>query len=419
VTTSLPGTVLAPGFEPLEEVFHRGLSRQGSGGAAFSATVDGVEVVSLYGGQSGPGRAWQRETPAVLMSTTKGFAGLCAAMLSDRGLLDPDAPVVDYWPEFGAKGKERTLVRHVLLHTCGVIGLPRSAQLLGWDGRGWDDLDAIAAGLADAEPAWEPGTRQGYHAVTYGWLVGELVRRVTGRTLGQFFREEVAEPLGIATAVGVAREVFDTVAVVDTQALMHHPWPKRLVVEAAARRMRDPATMAGRAFLGDGERSIMDVVAGLLALPAFLAAEIPSSNGVSSASDLARVFAVLANDGALGDVQLLSPETVRRFAEPVARYDDAVVGASLPFPLAQLARRASRVTRSLGYVVNEPGAGPRRLGPNPRAYGSEGAGGQVGFCDHDARVSVGFVRNGLSESPQHVLDLVAALYRCLEARGSL
>ena len=124
----------------------------------------------------------------MIMSATKGLTTLCAHVLEDRGELDLDAAVVRYWPEFGRRGKGRTTVRQLLSHQSGAIGVPGSDELLSWDGTGWDDTAAIAAAVASAAPAWEPGTKHGYHGVTFGWLVGELVRRICGSSLGTFFR---------------------------------------------------------------------------------------------------------------------------------------------------------------------------------------------------------------------------------------
>ena len=169
----------------------------GDGGGAFCAFVDGECVVDVWTGVAGPdGRAWEEDTRAVIMSSTKGMTTLCAHILEDRGELDLDAPVARYWPEFGQAGKSATTVRQLLSHQSGAIGVPGADELLSWDGRGWKDTEAIAAAIASGEPAWEPGTRHGYHGVTFGWLVGELVRRISGQSLGTFFEAEVAGPLG-------------------------------------------------------------------------------------------------------------------------------------------------------------------------------------------------------------------------------
>ena len=211
-------------FALVEDAFARGLAKQRAGGAAFAATIDGQQVVSLWGGEARPGVPWREDTPATVMSVSKGFAALCVQVLVDRGLLDVDALVTDYWPEYGANGKQRTTVRHVLTHRAGVVGLPDSASLLGWDGSGWEDSDTIAVRLAAAVPAWEPGTAHGYHAVTFGWLVGELVRRVSGHTLGRIFRDEIADPLGLRTAIGVGPDRMADVALVHAAGLFHAPF---------------------------------------------------------------------------------------------------------------------------------------------------------------------------------------------------
>lgn len=400
-------------FGQLEDVFTKGVRRQGVGGAAFAATVDGEQVVSLWGGEARPGVPWQEDTPAVTMSVTKGWAAMCVQVLVDRGLLDVDARVADYWPEYACNGKERTTVRHVLNHQAGVVGLPDSPRLLGWDGRGWEDLDAITAGLAAATPVWEPGSASGYHAVTYGWLVGELIRRVSGRTMGQFFAEEIARPLGIASAVGVDEERMAATAAVSAAAMSRPPLPLRPLMSKVNAAMRDPGTLLGQAFLADGTQSIMDQAEGLLRRPEFFRAELPSSNGISSAADLARLYAVLACDGEVDGIRLLSKEVVAAFAAPEMTVDDQVFARSCTFLGSGLLLRQMKATKTLGYGLNAADPKKRRFGPNPRAYGSEGAGGQLAFCDPDRRVAVGFVRSALNNSPAFLVELVNAFYRCL------
>ncbi|MCU1601289.1 MAG: hypothetical protein JWO22_1998 [Frankiales bacterium] len=397
----------------VEEVFAKGLRKQGVGGAAFSATVDGRQVVSVWGGSVRPGTPWQEDTPAVTMSVTKGWAAMCLQVLIDRGQLDVDALVSDYWPEYGCNGKERTTVRHVLNHSAGVPGLPDSPSLIGWDGTGWDDLPAITARLAASRPVWEPGTVSGYHAVTYGWLVGEIVRRITGRTLGQFFASEIAKPLGIRSAIGVDAERMADVAEVHPADLLAAPFVLRPLVNKVNAAMRTPSSLLGQAFLADGTRSIMDAHE-LLRSEGFFRAEIPSSNGVSSASDLARLYAVLACGGAVGDVRVLSPEVVALFARHELTTGDEVFSRSCDFFGGSLLTKRIRIVKTLGYTLNQPGSGKPRYGPDPTSYGSEGAGGQLAFCDPGRRVSVGFVRSGLSPSPAFALQLVDALYRCLD-----
>ncbi len=213
---------VAPGFEQVAELLAQGTvvnvggrertANLGAGGGAFAAFVDGERVVDVWAGFARPQQRWAEDTRAVVMSATKGLTTLCAHLLYDRAQLDLDLPVVAYWPEFGAAGKEGTTVRQMLSHQSGAIGLPEPARILSWDGAGWDDTGAIAAALASAPSAWVSGSKHGYHGVTFGWLIGELVRRVSGKSLGTFFREEVARPLGLESDIGTPLERQSTVA---------------------------------------------------------------------------------------------------------------------------------------------------------------------------------------------------------------
>ena len=215
----------------------------GGGGGAFCAYVDGECVVDVWAGAAAPGRAWERDTRAVVMSSTKGLTALCAHLLEDRGELDLDAPVTRYWPEFGCLGKEPTTVRQLLSHQSGAIGLPGSDDLLSWDGRGWSDTVAIAAGVARGAPAWEPGTRHGYHGVTFGWLVGELVRRISGTSLGTFFEAEVARPLGVAGSVSIGTPPAELGSVATVMEFGVKPGKQ------SALRTIDPDSKSGRSVL--------------------------------------------------------------------------------------------------------------------------------------------------------------------------
>jgi CubicO group peptidase (beta-lactamase class C family) len=396
--------------------FDRALARQPVGGASFSATVNGVEVVTLTGGMARPGEKWTPDTRTTVMSVAKGFAGLAVAMLADRGQLDPEERVAAYWPEFAANGKQDIRVRDILLHTAGVIGLPRVADLLGWDGRGWSDLDAIAAALAAAEPAWAPGTRTGYHAVTYGWLVGELVRRVDGRTLGCFFREEVAGPLGIRTAIGVPVDDQSDLAIVHPEGMDRSALVLRRLHRKVRNQMRDPATLLGRASLGDGSQSIFDTPGDFMNKPFWHAAEVPSSNGVSSARDLARLFAAVALGGELDGVRLLSKETLGRFCAPQPSGPDVVMTSAFGPITRRLLTKASSAGRSLSFGVNPPSSGGRRpFGPGLHSVGAGGYGGQLVLADPDRGVSAAFVRSGLMWSQKEITALVDALYEDLAA----
>jgi len=397
----------APGFERVAEVLAEGASvtvgqRErradlGDGGGAFCAYVDGECVVDVWAGRAAPGRAWERETRAVVMSTTKGLTTLCAHLLEDRGQLDLDAPVVRYWPEFGRLGKSSTTVRQLLSHQSGAIGLPGSDELLSWDGRGWSDTAAIAAGVAAGAPAWEPGTRHGYHGVTFGWLVGELVRRISGASLGTFFGAEVARPLDVACAIGTPVSGQGSVATV-----MEFP------VRNSALRTIDPESRSGRSVLAGAHGNLFADEEGrprfadFMNTPAVLEAEIGALGATATARALARVYATLAT----GE-ELVSRSSVDRFRTEQVCGRDAVMAVPTRW--------------AVGYSLEPPPLAPGippMHGPNEGAFGHMGAGGQIGFADPLARVSCGFVRNHLENQalPLMGASLVDVLYSCLGSR---
>ncbi len=403
----------APGFERVAGVLAAGARVPvgdrvrdvdlGSGGGAFAAYVDGECVVDIWAGLAAPGVPWARDTRAVVMSATKGLTALCAHLLYDRGALDVDASVATYWPEFAVAGKERTLVRHVLSHQSGAIGVPDAHRFLGWDGSGWDDLDAIASAIAGAPPAWEPGTRHGYHGLTFGWLVGELVRRVTGVSLGTFFRTEVARPLAAACDIGTPAADLSSVARVIEWTPRSSARPGRLTVI-------DPESRAGRSVLAGPDGSLFADAHGeprfasFMNTPAVLEAEIGAIGATATARDLARVYAALA-----GGEELVSRASVARFSAEQVCGRDAVMRVPTRW--------------ALGYTREPPAVVdglPRQHGPNDDAFGHMGAGGQVGFADPIARVGCGFVRNHLENQALPLMGavLVDALYGCLAGTAS-
>lgn len=392
--------------------FDAALAKQkGVGGAAVSVQVDGQERFSAFGGEARPGVPWTKDTRVVTMSIAKGWVGLVAAMLADRGLLDPDERVATYWPEYATAGKQDTLVRDFYLHSAGALGFNRVADVLRWDGGGWSDLDGIAAGLAAADPAWPPGTRAGYHAVTYGWLVGELVRRVDGRTVGQLFRDEVAAPLGIRSAIGVPEAEQGDIARVHAEGMDRSTFPIGLVLKGSRKKMRDPSTLIGRASLGDGEVSIFDTPGDLMNNAWFLEAEVPASNGVTSAHDLARLFAAVARGGELDGVRLLSSDGLARFTAPIpSAATDVVLQSGMPKLLAGVLGSMFKANRSLGFMANDPTTGPQGLGKGPRTVGAGGYGGQLVLADPDNRLSMAFVRSALLPTDKEIKQLVAAVY---------
>jgi CubicO group peptidase (beta-lactamase class C family) len=302
----------------------------------------------------------------------------------------------------------------VLLHQAGVIGLPDVRATLGTTGKGWTDLDAIASALADAKPAWEPGTRFGYHAVTYGWLMGELVRRTDGRTLGTFFRDEVAKPLDVETAIGIEEPAFRDLAVTYPEgATTGGPALVRALMRKSKKVARQRDSLLGLAFLGDGTTSVLERAPKLLLDPDWFRAEIPSSNGVTSAHDLARVFTVMALGGEVEGHRLVSEETLDLFAAPALTAPDVVMMSGFgPVARRLLGGRAS-LTKSLGWAANTVKDGWGPMGPSPRALAAGGLGGHLATADPDARIATGFVRTDYSHSQKSQEKLLKALYSCL------
>ena len=397
----------APGFERIAAVLAEGTSvtvgqRErradlGDGGGAFCAYVDGECVVDVWAGQAAPGRAWEEDTRAVIMSSTKGLTTLCAHLLEDRGQLDLDAPVVRYWPEFGCLGKSSTTVRQLLSHQSGAIGLPGSDELVSWDGAGWSDTVAIASGVAAGPPAWDPGTRHGYHGVTFGWLVGELVRRISGASLGTFFDAEVARPLGVACSIGTPVSEQASVATV-----MEFPVKPG---QQSALRSIDPQSKSGRSVLAGAHGNLFADEEGrprfadFMNTPAVLAAEIGALGATATARALARVYASLA-----AGEELVSRASMERFRMEQVCGRDAVMAVPTRW--------------AVGYSLEPPALVPGippMHGPGEGTFGHMGAGGQIGFADPFAHVSCGFVRNQLENQALPLMGacLVDVLYSCL------
>jgi CubicO group peptidase (beta-lactamase class C family) len=380
----------APGFEAVREVFAEGFAKRGEVGAAVAAVVDGEAVVDLFAGFADQARTrpWARDTLVNVYSTTKGMTALCAQRLADQGKLDLDAPVARYWPEFAAAGKGAIPVRFLLSHRAG---LPAVREIL--PNEALFDFGAMASALAAETPWWTPGERHGYHALTFGWLVGEVVRRIAGKSLGAFFRDEVAGPLGADFWIGLPEEEHGRVA---EMSAMPPPGAGGDTPALAEVMLRDPQGMAARSFMNPPSMALGVNHA------AWRRAEIPGANGHATARAIARIYGALARGGELLGVELLSREGIERCCEEQSRGEDAVLLISTRigggFMLPQL---------------DVPGAS---FGPGAGAFGHPGAGGSVGFADPEARVGFGYVMNRMG--PHILLDprataLIAALYDCL------
>lgn len=355
-------------FAPVREAFTANFDQGNEVGASVSVTWRGETVVDLWAGEAEPGRAWEADTICNVWSTTKTMSAIVMLMLADRGQIDLDAPVATYWPEFAVNGKEGVLVRHVLAHTAGLPGfLPSIAP------EDLYDQDLVAANLAAQAPWWEPGTVSGYHAITQGHLEAEIVRRVTGRTLGTFFREEVAEPLGADFHIGlpetedhrVAPLVVPTAGIGELQGVDRESVAVRALISCPATGS-EPNTRAWRA------------------------AEIPAAGGTGNARAVARVHAAVANGGTLDGVTLLSPATIDRIFEEQAHNVDLVLG--------------SKMRLGIGFgLMNETVP----LSTNPRSCFWGGWGGSICVIDLDAQLSIAYVMNKMA--PALMGDLRGAL----------
>ncbi|MFF0548472.1 serine hydrolase domain-containing protein [Streptomyces sp. NPDC004311] len=362
--------VVAEGFEPLREAFVRNFEVLGDRGAAVSVYRDGRKVVDLWGGtrDADGTEPWTEDTAQVVRSATKGVAAAVPLLLHQRGLLDPDAPVASYWPEFKAGGKERVLVRDLLAHRAGVPALDRGLTAA-------EAADGVSgpAAVAAQHPSWEPGTAHGYHAQTYSWLLSELVLRVTGRTLGSVLAEDIAEPLGVDFWIGLpdteAHRV-GRVAPVDPPetAGVLRTRPRRNVSEAYA----DPASLTRRAF------AAIDPLPDENA-PAYRAAELPASNGIGTARGLARFYAAtigVVEDGA----RIFTPATTELAAREHSAGPDRVLVVNTRF--------------GAGYMLHGP-ASPLL---SPASFGHPGRGGSLAFADPEAGIGFGYVTNALAKS---------------------
>jgi CubicO group peptidase (beta-lactamase class C family) len=371
---------VAPGFEAVRTAFAENFSKRGEAGAALHVTVGGETVVDLWGGAADAAgtRPWTGDTLVNVWSTTKGWLALAMHVLASRGLLDFDAPVTRYWPEFGQKGKEKVLIRHLLTHTSGLpapsLKVP-DEMIYDWEG--------MVRSLEQSELFWEPGTKCGYHAASFGWLNGEVLRRITGQSVGQFLRTEITQPLGADVAIGLSAGQ----------------------IERCAELIPPNATVS----------RLLDLLRGLggpvKSLPfsnpprppraantrRWREAEIPSSNGHASARGLARIYTPLALGGTVGSLRLLSEADVERAACVQFQGMDVVLGM--------------RVRRSLGFMLPEPGQGD----PRPAtAFGHPGMGGSLGFADPQHRLALGYVMNRMIFGPDaRYAVLCKAVYECL------
>jgi CubicO group peptidase (beta-lactamase class C family) len=372
--------MVAPGWGPVRNAFVANFTERNEVGASVCVYHHGVPVVDLWGGLADPtsGRPWTRDTIVLVYSMTKGITAVCANLLIERGRLDPDAPVASYWPEFAANGKGDIPVRWVLSHQAGLAVIDADVTL--GEALSWTPVtDALAA----QAPNWEPGTAHGYHLRSFGWLVGEIVRRIEGRTIGAFFAEEIAAPLGLEFWIGLPGEQEPRVATLV-------PPPAEF---SELLRGLPPELLLGKATSGPSGLFSYDDMWNRRELHA---CELPSSNGIGNVRSVARLYASLL--GEIDGVRTLSAETVAAASACQVRGPDQVIMVDTAF--------------GLGFML--PPALPAAVGP--RAFGHGGAGGSVSFADPDAGLAFAYAMNDLrfeAAGDPRGDTVAAAAYACL------
>ena len=373
---SIDGYV-ADGFGPVADTFRANFAERGETGAACAVLLEGKVVVDIFGGHSAPDRSWNSNTRSVVFSASKGITTVLVLMAVEAGLLDLDHPVAEYWPEFAVHGKDRLSVRELLAHRAGLIGLETAVtpqQLRQW----FPVVNALAA----QQPRWQPGTAHEYHALTFGYLAGEVLRRSSGRRPSEWLATEVADPLGLLMTYGDDPGNQD-------RALIRRPASHGDGIPLSDLQ----ETMMAQVFFSDVYGS-SDIFEGSNT-PLFLTAESPAGNIVTRARDLARFYSatVTTTDG----VSLLETGTVRDAAEPVS-FGKPVHGPDVGS------------VWGTGFMVHSP----RRPMAGPGSFGHDGAGGQLAFAHPDLNLGFGFQ----TASPGGDLDeradrLCAALLSCL------
>jgi len=381
-----------PKFERVREEFERNFKEREEVGASVCVTLEGETVVDLWGGTADldTGEPWKEDTVSVVFSSTKGATALCAHILASRGLLDIDAPVVEYWPEFGRAGKENITVKMLLNHQAG---LPHVRKPLRQGA--YYDWDIMVHALEEQEPFWEPGTRHGYEFVVFGWLVGEVVRRVSGKSLGRFFQDELAQPLGLDFWIGLPEEIEPRVSKIimfDFKQMMDTPFMRAALA--------DTNSIQGLALFNDGGTLTVDGVDSR----AIHAAEIGGAGGITNARGLAGMYAPIACGGSLKNVNLVDGDTLARMS---------AVSSSTGQDMTLLIP----IRFSLGFIKSHDN---RRQPPGMQdsvilsedAFGHPGAGGSIGFADPRERMSFGYMMNkmgpglGLNPRGQSLVDAV-------------
>jgi len=348
--------VCDPSFSSVKDEFYENFASRNEIGSSVCIYQDGEKVVDLWGGYRDEGgtQPWTEDTITLMSSIAKSMSALCVHMLVDRGLVSLDSPVSNYWPEFGQVGKEKILIRQTISHQCGVIFCDSAKP------GDFFNYPAQIAAIELQEPAWAPGTQGGYNSINFGFIHCEIVKRVTGKTVDQFIREEITGPLEAEYNIRLTGKELALVAP------MHHN-PENKFWEMGEKE----GTKLNRAWHSRPRNiDITNAHENRVGLN-------PSSGGHGNARGIARVYAMLANNGELDGVRLLKPETVEALSAVQWEGDCAMTGHPRRF--------------GLGFLHNCPPNMP--MGPNMKAFGHAGSGGALGFCDRENNHSFGFCTN--------------------------
>ena len=408
----------APGWERVADAFRGNFELRHELGAGFSAYHGGEKVVDLWGGVADEttGRPWDEDTIVMVFSTTKGATALTANILAQRGLIDFDAPVSTYWPEFAANGKAEVTVEHLISHRAGlawVDHLLTPEETFAWD--------PVIRSLEEQEPSWEPGTRHGYHATTFGWLVGEVVRRVSGASLGTTFRSEVAEPLGIDFHIGLPEA--DEPRVARLVSILESITSGRTAFGGGGAGGASSGSDDGGGYLAalakDAERylapdgplsralgaPLASQDEALIMSRALRAAELPAYNGVGDARSIACMYSACLGDTLTerGDkVRLLDEDQLRRaITQRTEGPDEVLLGLDIQW--------------GLGFMVNRGMLAAAGMG-GPQAFGHFGMGGSGGWADPDNGLALGYVMNRMdigTTGDRRLFSLAQACYEVL------
>ena len=379
------GGMYAPEYQGVADAFIENFRVEDEIGAACSIMVDGRTVVDIWGGWRDGAKktAWDAPTTVSMMSVAKGVTAICFNMLIDRGLVDPNARVIDYWPEYGRNGKEKTLVRHFLDHTAAVPVLTTNPL---WPGAMFD-REAIVKALEEQEPLWEIGTTAAYHVHHQGFLLGEIMRRVTGKTVGPFLRDEVATPLHAEYYIGGMTD--------EQQSFVAEVTPNMNAKLFAAKDGPDQTSLRALAF----KQNPAEPWAVTMNRREWRTVEVASGSGHGNARGVARIYGALGNGGTLDGVAIMSKRQIEAMITEQHHQTEAL--QDRPYHQA------------LGLLLNTPEA--VYMGPNMRSFGHHGIGGSIGFCDPDAHMGFSYACNkmhAVGTNGPRAARLIDAFYRC-------